>query len=104
MNIKAIKPIVSRINDMDAAENPEVLFEISIDTTGDLIVDWRSKEAKMLITNLACELGLDYHYDFKKGHTRAEDLPERLNSREKVIEVFKQTLREYINMAEIFTK
>ena len=104
LNIQAIKTIVSELNYMKADENPENIFEISFDESGDLIIDWQTRLARVLITNLAKELGLDYKSDFKIGHTRVEDIPERLNSKEKVISKFAKRLNEYIDIAEVFTR
>lgn len=99
-----MKIIVSELNNMHATENPEVIFEISFDYIGDLIVDWRNRKARALVRNLAEELGLNFREDFKIGHTRVHDLPEIINSQEKLIPYLKGTLEEYVDIAELFIK
>ncbi|NTU98888.1 hypothetical protein HGA64_02690, partial [Candidatus Falkowbacteria bacterium] len=79
-------------------------FEISFDRTGDLIVDWRNRKAQALVKNLAEELGLNYREDFKMGHTRVSDLPEKINTPDKLAPYLKEVLEEYIDISEIFIK
>jgi hypothetical protein len=104
MNIPAIKIIVSELNNLQAIANPENLFEINFDLNGDLIIDWRNRKSRSLMKYLAKELGLDYRKDFKLGHTRVENLPEKINSREKLDHYLNETIEEYIEVAEIFIK
>lgn len=104
MNIRAIKVIVTELNYLKAMENPENIFEISFDESGDLLVDWQTRKARALLKNLAVELGLDYRADFRIGHTRVEELPEYINTRKKITQYFKKTLEEYVEIAEIFIK
>lgn len=104
MNIKAIKIIVSELNYFEIKNDPEAIFEISFDKSSDLIIDWRNRKVKALIKNLAQELLLNYREDFKIGHTLAENLPEKVNSLEKIKAYLNKTLEEYIEIAEIFIK
>lgn len=104
MNIRAIKIIVAELNDMHAVDNPTAIFEVNFDNTGDLVIDWRSRKMKALIKNLAIELGLNYRDDFKIGHTRVADLSEKINAPDKILNYLKQTLEEYVEIAEIFIK
>ena len=104
MNIKVIKILASELNYLNIESHLESIFEISFDATGDLIIDWQSRKAKVMIANLAKELGLDYHADFKIGHTRVEDLSFRANSKEKLVIYLQQTLADYIEISELFIK
>lgn len=104
MNISAIKIIVAELNYMHAVDDPENIFEVDFDKTGDLVIDWRSRKAKALVKYLARELGLDYRDDFKVGHTRVEDLPEKINTPEKLSDYLKATLEDYIEISEMFIR
>lgn len=104
MNIQAIKIIVAELNSLHAIENPENIFEVSFDKSGDLIVDWRDRKVCALVKNLAKELGLNYKKDFKIGHTRVEDLPQNINTHSKMTRYLTKILEEYTVIAEIFIK
>lgn len=104
MNILAIKIIVAELNHSHAIENPENIFEISFDKSGDLIVDWQNRKVRALVKNLAKELGLNYKKDFKIGHTRVEDLPLNISTHAKLKKYLAEMLEEYIAIAEIFIK
>lgn len=104
MNILAIKIIVAELNALKAIENPEKIFEISFDKSGDLVVDWRNRKVRALVKNLAKELGLNYHDDFKIGHTRVEDLPANIGTHAKINKHISKVLEEYIEIAELFIK
>jgi hypothetical protein len=104
MNIKAIRIIVAELNNLHAVDNPENIFEVRFDKFGDMVIDWQSRKAKALIKNLAKEIGLDYRSDFKIGRIRAEELPEKINTQEKILINIKESLEEYIEIAEIFIK